>query len=187
LDIDPAMVLLGEISQWRRKLAGAQPHIARVITNNIAALEAEYIALFHPELATPTPAAEEHAGEKSVGIDLNKLPVWARDIVREHLDRKDAERAEAERQAVEAARIAHEADVTAHFRASLTAPQMGHLRSPRRLTRIVSTESQRLAAIVRQNRVEEARLGTAANHLGPRESQLETAPIPRASMTGLVV
>ncbi len=115
-----------------------------------------------------------------------RLPSWARDIVQEHRARKAAERVAEKREAVEAAFRAHHEAVTAHRRAALNAPQMGHmanrdgewfrLRDPRRLTQIVSTPEQRLIAAMQRNRAEEARISAAA--IGPRLAPENAAPIP---------
>ncbi len=190
-DVDPVTALICEIAEWRRRLAGAQPHLVPIITRQIESLQAELEALLRPEHATVAPAAEERTGEKSAEIDLGKLPLWARDIVREHLDRKAAERGEAERQAAEAARIAHEEAVTAPLRAALRAPMTGHmgnrpgenfrLRPPQRVTRLVSTPEARHTVAMIANRLHEARIAAAANRLG---GPVETAapPIPIAGV-----
>jgi len=198
-DIDPAIAVLGEIAQWRRMLAGAQPHLVRIITNNIATLQAELETLLHPDRAVMAPVTDESA---PVPRDLSQLDPNVREAVEYVLAIKDAERAEAERQAADAARIAYEEAVTAPRHAALRAPLMGHLasragenfrlRAPQRVTRLVSTPEARHTVAVNATRMEEARIAAAANHLGGPVEYAAPIPIagigasaPRAVITGV--
>jgi hypothetical protein len=140
-------------------------------------------------------APVEACAESYAMPDLASVPEWARPIVQEHHGRQAADRAETERRAAQTARLSRERAATAYHRASLPAPQMGHmanasgnfaLRLPQRLIRMVSTPEQRHIASVREARVHEARVLDAGSRLGG-PVEVATAAIPRSSMTGTVV
>ena len=112
--------------------------------------------------AEMAPEACEDAPEP----DLADVAPWAREMVREHLDRKAAERRAAKRQAAVEAYREHEEAITAHRRAALSAPMMPHmgnrpgenfrLRDPRRATAAFSTPEERHAGHLTRLRAAEA-------------------------------
>jgi hypothetical protein len=102
-----------ELARLYRVLGVAPEHQVGWIERRIRTLIAMRDAVAAP---AAMPAQDEMP-------NLAAVPVYLREIVCEHYDRRNAERAEAKQQAAEAIRLVHEETVTAHRRAPSTRPR----------------------------------------------------------------